>query len=69
MLFPFLPRKGAGGRTLYSNYERNKIMKKTYEVPALTELTVGTADVMLFSGELITGGNDPFKSDINWDLL
>ena len=44
-------------------------MKKVYEAPALTELTVGTADVMLFSGELITGGNDPFKSDINWDLL
>ena len=44
-------------------------MKKMYEAPVLTEMTVGTADVMLFSGELIVGGKDPFKSDISWDLI
>ena len=44
-------------------------MKKTYETPALTEMTVGTEDVMLFSGELIMGENDPYKADNNWDLL
>ena len=44
-------------------------MKKIYEAPALTELSVGTADVMLFSGEVIFGGADPYKSDINWDML
>ena len=44
-------------------------MKKTYEAPILTELTVGTTDVMLLSGEVITGGNDPYKADLGWDLL
>ena len=44
-------------------------MKKVYESPALTEMTVGTEDVMLISGGEILGGNDPYKSDINWDLL
>ena len=44
-------------------------MKKTYEVPILTELTVGTADVMLLSGEVIKSGNDPYKADLGWDLL
>ena len=42
---------------------------KRYESPCLTEVKVGTEDVMLFSGELILGGNDPFKKDIDWDLL
>ena len=44
-------------------------MKKIYEAPVLTELSVGTTDVMLFSGDVIVGGNDPFKKDRNWDLL
>ena len=43
-------------------------MKKFYESPALTEMTVGTDDVMLFSGEVILGGKDPFKKDIDWDI-
>ena len=44
-------------------------MKKTYEAPVLSELTVGTSDVMLFSGDVIVGGSDPFKKDKQWDLL
>ena len=44
-------------------------MKKTYEAPILTELTVGTTDVMLLSGEVIKSGNDPYKADLGWDLL
>ncbi len=44
-------------------------MKKIYEAPLLTEMTVGTEDVMLISGGEILGGSDPYKSDINWDLL
>ena len=44
-------------------------MKKRYDAPAVSEMTVGTEDVMLFSGELIFGGSDPYKSDINWDAL
>ena len=42
---------------------------KRYESPCLAEVKVGTEDVMLFSGELILGGKDPFKKDIDWDLL
>ena len=44
-------------------------MKNNYESPVLTEMTVGTEDVMLFSGDVILGGSDPYKSDRNWDLL
>lgn len=44
-------------------------MKKSYEAPVLTEMTVGTEDVMLFSGELVFGGSDPYKADLNWDLI
>ena len=42
---------------------------KQYEAPCLTEVKVGTEDVMLFSGELILGDKDPYKADLNWDLL
>ena len=44
-------------------------MKKIYEAPILTEITVGAADVMLLSGEVIAGGTDPWKADLWWDLL
>lgn len=44
-------------------------MKKIYEAPVLTELSVGTTDVMLFSGDVIVGGSDPLKKDIHWDIL
>ena len=39
-------------------------MKKTYETPVLTEMTVGTEDVMLFSGEVIFGGSDPDRKSV-----
>ena len=67
LLFAEQARGGEGARTFLQ--ERKNDMKKRYEAPVLTEMTVGTADVMLFSGELIVGGNDPFKSDISWDLI
>ena len=44
-------------------------MKRQYETPSLSEMAVGTEDVMLFSGDVILGGSDPYKSDRNWDLL
>ena len=44
-------------------------MKKTYETPVLTELTVGTTDVMLASGDVILSGTESYKCDLDWDLL
>lgn len=44
-------------------------MKNNYESPVLTEMTVGTEDVMLFSGDLVRGGTDPHRADIGWDRL
>lgn len=37
--------------------------------PRFDRLTLGTTDVMLVVGEVILGGNNPFKSDLDWDLL
>ena len=44
-------------------------MKNNYESPVLTEMTVGTEDVMLFSGDLARGGTDPYAKDNSWDRL
>ena len=70
--------QGAAGYSLRIPHgEKNNIARtrgkdasmKRYESPCLAEVKVGTEDVMLFSGELILGGKDPFKKDIDWDLL
>ena len=52
-----------------SLFERRMCDMKKYEAPVLTEMTVGTEDVMVLSGGEILGGKDPYKADINWDLL
>ena len=58
-----------GGAEVISAKRGKDASMKKYESPCLTEVKVGTEDVMLFSGELILGGKDPFKKDIDWDLL
>lgn len=54
---------------LFCAHAQKGVAMKQYESPVLTEIKLGTEDVMLFSGEVIFGGSDPYKSDINWDLL
>lgn len=44
-------------------------MRREYEPPCLVEAAIGTEDVMLFSGDLIRGGTDPYAKDIGWDRL